>query len=347
MAKKFELQAYRFLSRNKALDRLMNKIVPISVKNIPKVKKEKKFPFLVAITIDTESGYVKRNEKRIWQRENPKAFLGFHKGIANWRNVLNKYNAKGTFFSSSQCFDSQGNERKTILEQFNLLLNENHEIGLHIHPKGDLALQKETKEEYDFTSARFFDIKQKRTFLTKSKNLFLKNIPKLKKLTSFRWGNWGMDTESVKILEKLGFNVDSSATPGIKGHLSDDMYFDWYDVERNYPWFLSSKNYKDTETQDTKILEIPIATYNYLGKTLRADPVNLSSLMSAFNYYYKYADRSSQPFVFVIISHSPEGTYENGEPTKVIDTIEDFLIHASKFNDVQFLTMKDAYEILR
>ena len=155
-----------------------------------------------------------------------------------------------------------------------------------------------------------------------------------------------MDTESVKILEKLGFRVDSSATPGIKGHLSDDMYYDWEEVETNYPLYLSKKDYKNTQSQDSKILEIPIATYNYAGRILRADPVNLSSLMSAFNYYYENADRSKKPFVFVIISHSPEGTYENGEPTKVISTMEDFLIHTKEFKDVKFVTMKEAYDFL-
>jgi len=344
--KKLELHAYRFLSKNKKLDSLMQKIVPVTVKNLPKTGKPKNFPFLVAITIDTESGYVEKNERRVWQRENPKAFIGFYKGIENWRSLLNKYDAKSTFFCSSQCFDSNGNERKKILKQLSLLLNKKHEIGLHIHPKGDLALQKETNEEYDFTSARFFDFKAKKKFLVASKNLFVKNISRLRTLKSFRWGNWGLDNDSVKILEELGFIVDSSATPGIIGHLSDDMHFDWEQVETHYPFFLSKKNYQDTETQDSKVLEIPIATYNCLGKTLRADPVNLSSLMSAFNYYYKNADRNHKPFVFVIISHSPEGTYEDGKPTKVLSTMEDFLIHSKGFKDVKFVTMKDAYDFL-
>src|SRR3989339_819470 len=101
--KKLELHAYRFLSKNKKLDSLMQKIVPVTVKNLPKTGKPKNFPFLVAITIDTESGYVEKNERRVWQRENPKAFIGFYKGIENWRSLLNKYDAKSTFFCSSQC----------------------------------------------------------------------------------------------------------------------------------------------------------------------------------------------------------------------------------------------------
>lgn len=346
MKKKLELHAYRFLSKNKKLDALMQKIAPVSVKNLPKTSKPKNFPFLVAITIDTESGYVEKNERRVWQRENPKAFIGFYKGIENWRNVLNKYNANATFFCSSQCFDSKGSERGKILNQFNLLLNEKHEIGLHTHPKGDLALQKETNEVYNFTSARFFDYKTKKKFLGASKKLFMNNIPRLKAIKSFRWGNWGLDNDSAKILEELGFIVDSSATPGIKGHLSDDMHFDWEQVDTHYPFFLSKKNYQDTKTQNSEVLEIPIATYNYLGKTLRADPVNLSSLLSAFSYYYKNADRSHKPFVFAVISHSPEGTYEDGRPTKVLSTMEDFLIHSRKFKDVRFATMKVAYEML-
>ena len=346
LKKKFQLKAYEFLSRNKKLDSMMQKYAQVKVKDIPKAQHEKKFPFIVAITVDTESGYVEKDEKRTWQREAPKAFIGFYRGIENWRKVLNKYDAKATFFCSSQCFDAKGHELDAALLQLNLLINDKHEIGLHIHPLGDLALQKETKENYEHTSAKFFDFPTKKKILSASRKLFMDHLTRLRSIKSFRWGNWGLDTECVKILEELEFNLDSSATPGIKGHLDDDMYFDWSKVETNYPWYLSKADYQDTKTEDSRILEIPIATYSYLGMTLRADPVNLQSLMSAFNYYHENADRSKKPFVFVIISHSPEGTYKDGSPTKVLATMEDFIIHAKEFKDVKFETMKSAYSEL-
>src|SRR3989344_321241 len=38
----------------------------------------RKRPFLVLITVDTEAGYVSKDERRVWQKEAPEAFQGYH-----------------------------------------------------------------------------------------------------------------------------------------------------------------------------------------------------------------------------------------------------------------------------
>ena len=63
-----KLLAYRILS-TKLGNLLLNSFsFGISVKSLPKNINKKTKPFIVAITIDTESGYVDTNERRIWQR---------------------------------------------------------------------------------------------------------------------------------------------------------------------------------------------------------------------------------------------------------------------------------------
>ena len=232
-----------------------------------------------------------------------------------------------------------------INQQLKLLLKEKHEIGLHIHPDSDLALQMALKERFQYTSAKFYSYDKINQFIKTSKQLIIKNT-KINP-TSFRWGNWALNTDAVKSLQANGFKVDSSATPGIKGHLNDGMHYDWGKVSEHYPWKLSLKDYQNTKSQDSKVLEIPIATFSFIGRTLRADPVYSELLKAAFDCYYKDADRSKNPFVFVVISHSIEATHEDGSITQVVKDTEDFIKHCKKFKDVDFVTIDEAYNRIK
>src|SRR3989344_5741017 len=70
--------------------------------------KKKKKPFYIVLTIDTESGYVESNEKRLWQVDHPDLYQGFYFGIKNWLDLLNRHKAKASFMLSSQCFSAAG-----------------------------------------------------------------------------------------------------------------------------------------------------------------------------------------------------------------------------------------------
>lgn len=341
--KKLKVGLYNVLGKSLGKKLLKISSKSVSVNNLNKtneVKSNKKL--LVCITIDTESGHVKKNNERVWQKDNPEAYIGYYKGIENWRNLLNKYHAKATFFLSTNCFSAKGYELSEIKNQLKLLLKEQHEIGLHMHPDSDLALQMSLKERFQYTSSRFYNYEQINKFIRAGKQLIKSNLginP-----TSFRWGNWALNSDAVKALHFNGFRVDSSATPGIKGHLNDGMHYDWSKVKEHYPWKLSIKDYQNVKSQDSKVLEIPIATFGFMGKTLRADPVYSELLKSAFEYYYNNADRSKKPFAFVVISHSIESTHEDGSITNVIKDTEEFIKYAKKFEDVEFVTIDEAYE---
>src|SRR3990167_2646567 len=112
----------------------------VNATNLGNGKNPKNKPFLIAITVDTESGYVLNNEKRVWQGEKPEAFEGFYYGIKNLLSVFRKHNAKGTFFLSTQCFSAQGKERALISRQLKALIKNKHELGLHLHADSDFAL---------------------------------------------------------------------------------------------------------------------------------------------------------------------------------------------------------------
>ena len=346
--KKLKVGLYNILNNPLGKKSLRALSKSISVKNLNKNKgssnKSNKI-FLISMTIDAESGYVKKNNERVWQKDNPEAYVGYFKGIENWRNLLNKYGAKSTFFLSTNCFSAKNVDLARIKKQLKLLLKENHEIGLHVHPDSDLALQISLKERFQYASSKFYNYDKINEFIKTSGKLIKDNFninP-----TSFRWGNWALNNDAVKALQNNGFKVDSSATPGIKGHLNDGMHYDWSKTGEHYPWKLSLKDYQNTKNQDSKVFEIPIATFGFMGKTLRADPVYSELLKAAFDYYYKYADRSKKPFVFVVISHSIESTHEDGSITQVIKDTEEFIRHAKQFADVEFVTIDECYKRIK
>lgn len=343
-----KLLIYR-LFNTAAGKRILRMLKPfVYVKNLKRNDKEKKYPFIVAITVDAESGYVQKNEARVWQGEKPNAFMGFYKGTANLSRLFSKYKVKSTFFLSTQCFDAKEAELSKIKIELRNLDEEGHEIGLHLHPDSNFALQKRMKNSFKYACAKSYDYETILAMLSNSKYLVEKNLGKKTKdkIISFRWGNWALNTTAVKALQDSGFRIDSSAVPGIKGHLRDHRHYDWSNVRKHYPWRLSLADYQNINSNKSNILEIPIATFNFFGFKLRADPVNSYLLLNAFDYYYENADRSEKPFVFVVMTHSCEAVYKGGGLTKVVDLMEEFLNYVNKFKDVKFLTLKESSKYL-
>ena len=343
---KIKLVLYRFFSTTFGRSILNMLSFGVKSRNLGE-KKPKKQPFLIVITVDTESGYVDKSERRVWQKENPHAYVGYYNGIRNLAKIFEKYEVKATFFLSTNCFSSKGKERALINKELKSLIKNNHELGLHMHPDSDLALQKNLGRKFNATSAFFYTYEEKLKIIKTARELIKENLGENveKNLISFRWGNWALDSGGVEALNKLGFKIDSSATPGIKGHLNDAMKYDWSKVKTNYPWKLSSKDYQEIPG-NTGIMEMPIATFDFFGFTLRADPVNSILVNKAFIEHYRNANRSEKPFPFVVITHSSEATTKEGNETTALKDLEDFIKFAKKYLDVRFVSLKDAHRLI-
>jgi len=319
------------------------------VRNLPnRDKLPRKYPFLVIITTDTESGYVEKNQRRVWQMEKPDAFQGYYYGIRNLMEIFDKHGIKTTFFLSTQCFSSKGKDYKLIKKELNNVIKEGHEIGLHLHPDSDFSIQKKLSKKFDATSAFFYNYEEKLRIIKAGKELIKENLGKnaYKNLISFRWGNWALDSEGAKALNKTGFRVDSSAIPGIKGHIHDTMKHDWSKVNTHYSWKLSISNYQTTNHNNSNIVEIPIATFDFFGSKIRADPIYSVLLNKAFTEYYNKANRSKKPFPFVVMTHSSEATTKNGNFVWALRDLDTFISFAKKYDDVEFVTLEEAYRRL-
>lgn len=345
---KIKLSLYRFFSTSFGKNILHMLSFGVRVKNLNNGRKLKKYPFFVIITTDTESGYVDEGGRRIWQKENPQAYLGYYCGVRNLMKIFDKHKIKTTFFLSTNCFSSSGKEYNLIKKELENIIKKGHEIGLHLHPDSDLALQKKLNKKFNATSAFFYNYKEKLGIIKASKKLIEQNLGKsiVKNIISFRWGNWALDTDGAKALNKLGFKIDSSAIPGIKGHTHDTMKHDWSKVNTHYPWKLSTKNYRATNHNNSNITEIPIATFDFFGLKLRADPVNSVLLNKAFLEHYRQINRLEKPFPFVVITHSSEATNKEGQETQALKDLDAFINFTKKQKNVEFITLGQAYEKL-
>ena len=201
-------------------------------------------------------------------------------------------------------------------------------------------------KRFNATSAFFYKYDEQFKIIKTAMRLAEEHLGKdiAKKIISFRWGNWALDSKGAKALNKLGFKIDSSATPGIKGHTYDGMKYDWSRVNTHYPWKLSTTDYQAINHKNSKIIEMPIATFGFFGFKLKADPVYYVLLHKAFMEYYRKADRSKKPFPFVVITHSPEATYSDGKPTRTLKYLDWFISFAKKYSDARFVTLREAYK---
>lgn len=346
---KIQLLWYRFFSGVFGKIILQFLSIGVRVKNLRRSDKNnfsKKYPFLVIITTDTESGYVEKNQRRVWQMEKPEAFQGYYYGIRNLMKIFDKYGIKTTFFLSTQCFSAGGKNFKQIKKELKNVIRKGHEIGLHSHADSDFSIQKKLSKKFDATSAFFYTYEEKLRIIKTGKELIKEHLGKsvYKNLISFRWGNWALDSGGAKALNKTDFRIDSSAIPGIKGHTHDTMKHDWSKVNTHYPWKLSISNYQTVNHNNSNIVEIPIATFDFFGLKMRADPIYSVLLNKAFTKYYKKADRLKRPFPFVVMTHSSEATTKNGKFVQALRDLDAFIHFAKKKKDVEFVTLREAYD---
>jgi hypothetical protein len=319
------------------IEKLSQKFVTPIIDFKANYKNNNKRPFYIIISIDTEAGYVKDNGERLWQVNNPQLFEGYYFGIRNWIHLLQKYQIKANFMLSSQCFSSKGVEKKLINKQIGNIFQFKHELGYHLHPRSDFALENKTGKKFIYTSSKFYSEEEVGAMLSSVRKILKENLgeEKSKQVSSFRWGNYGLFEHAIKPLGENGFIVDSSACPDKIGHQQDDKIFSWKKIRKPYPFYF----------KNSKVLEFPITTFYLLKNTLIANPIYHKMLNVVFYKYWQLNNQIKKPFFFVIVSHSSEATYKNGDATKVISSMNSFINYVTKFNNVRFITYKEAYGI--
>ena len=299
-------------------------------------------PVLVAITVDTEPGYVHRWGRRAWAGEKPEAYQGYTAGIRHWLEFARQAQVPLTFLLSTQCFSAEGEVLAEITQRLETILEEGHELGLHLHPSDDMALQKALGRRLPYGGASYYSAGEIEDMLFASRGLVRQylGVEAAEGMSSFRWGNWSLHTNAVKALENQGFTVDSSSCPGMAGHLNgagSDRAYDWRLVHRQTPWYLDPGDYQHVGSGASGVLELPVSVFRMGPYRFRASPALGPLLLAAGLRYCKLADPQSN--VLVILSHSLEANRQDSRATPMLDGLQVTVDRLRSRADVSFETL--------
>jgi peptidoglycan/xylan/chitin deacetylase (PgdA/CDA1 family) len=268
-------------------------------------RKIAKNSLFVALTIDTESD-VDAKQNHIPEYRNIKK-------LKILISILKKHNITSTFFVTP---DIVNNCNNMISE----LYSKDFEIGTHIHPDliGSFSQQ---LADLSYTVQKKL-IRNATSLITKE----------FCKPTSFRAGRYSANQDTFKILDELGYKIDSSVTP-YTSWIKDGGQ-DW----RNYSAYL-------TKFPSTDIIEVPITIFPFPIKNQWYRPTfSNSSLMNNIIEYY--SSKSNTLFVANILIHSYELLESNPyniSPDILLKRLDKSIVFAKNLG-AEFINLKQVRE---
>lgn len=193
--------------------------------------------------------------------------------------ALDEANVKGTFFVDAPCiyryreleqFEFPG----MVEKQLNELLNDGHDIQLHLHPSWYDAKFDKNKWIFDQNSYSLENHKNPASLVKLAKNTLdslVMNNPNYN-CCAFRAGGFCLspEREVLKALFDSGIRIDSSVCCGVKME-SVAQTFDWSDVQHNGQWIfdLDFGIRSSAGICKKSMIEIPVGTYKKVpGKWL-------------------------------------------------------------------------------
>jgi len=196
------------------------------------------------VTIDTEM-----DKSLSWNVSVNETFNSVLYGIPDtYTPLFDEFGVKPTYLLSSEVINHQGCIR--VLKNIN-----NCELGTHLH--GELVEPEGIKGSLSNISITDMECSySKEIEYKKLKNLTVLFKEKLGYLpTSFRAGRFGAGDNTIPSLERLGYLVDSSVTPGVDWNYPEGRAN--YIMAREQPYFPSKDNLLNEGS--TKILEVPVS----------------------------------------------------------------------------------------
>jgi hypothetical protein len=213
------------------------------------------------VSIDTEC-----DQGSQWRTLSPMKFTSVTELVPNiLQKIFIKHKVKPTYLLSPEVI-----EDKTCASVLKSLSNV--ELGSHLHGEFVEPLKKPVGQSMsDFQAMYPPEIEAAK--LANLTRLFEDRIGY--KPTSFRAGRWGISPHTFKILEDLGYLVDSSVTP----------YFIWefpgytlnYKTALDVPYFPSLKNM--LMSGDMRLLQVPVTIYSQYGSFLNRGTPYLPSFL--------------------------------------------------------------------
>ena len=162
------------------------------------------------------------------------------------QEIFDKYGVKATYLIDYPV--AADAEASGILKEF----QDNHqaEIGMHLHPWVNPPYEEERTVANSFPSNLPPELQfKKMKLLTDVISEAVGQRP-----VTYRAGRYGFNESSVKILEELGYLVDTSVVPFRERKQAFEPTFGW--LPNTEPYFLNPDNIK--EKGDSKLLEVPL-----------------------------------------------------------------------------------------
>lgn len=205
----------------------------------------------LCVSIDTEC-----DKGPAWRSRRPMSFDGIHVGIIErLQPLFASYGGKPTYLVSPEVLRD---ERCAAALR---AIGSGCELGAHLH--GEYAEPGAWEPEVTRDFQRDYDgdlEKKKLTFLT---DLFIRTFEH--QPVSFRAGRFGIGRRTIRILEGLGYSVESSVTPNVdwSNQGSPGLTFEGAPTQPYHP-----DRDDPTRPGDSKILEIPVTIRRRLLNSL-------------------------------------------------------------------------------
>jgi len=275
---------------------------------------EKKFIYC-ALTMDVEP-----NISRIVNKTGD-LYTGLTKSTPALLDILKKHEVPFTWFITHDYWGKISIKFPSIVKKMSKI----GEIGCHVHFR--------RKEERYYTDYNF----QLELIKNATNSLREQGYP----VKSFRGGNLFFNKNTLRVLEELDYEVDSSVSPGlyVKHY---DLIVDHRACNYTTPYFPSYDNH--CISGNSKILEIPISIYPYFHFKTRfvsffitkniSIPLTKENYLKTINRIKKIINNNS--IVILVLNFHPWNLLGNTEYK--LRNIEEFILFLKSFN-TRFVTM--------
>jgi len=223
----------------------------------------------LTVSIDTEC-----DKGPFWAIHKPLKFDGIHIGIKEkLQPVFEKYSIKPTYLLSPEVM-----QNSSAVGYLNSLLDK-VELGTHLHgefidpgKKEDVEKTLEYQSEYDY--------KHEYSKIDNLTNLFISCFNR--RPTAFRAGRFALGKNTLSILEKLNYLVDSSVVPFDYKRIKKGKGITFIGAS-NQPYYPDENDFR-LEGKHT-ILEVPVTAHNHFWQKRSQ---RLCLIYNPFNIYHSF-----------------------------------------------------------
>jgi peptidoglycan/xylan/chitin deacetylase (PgdA/CDA1 family) len=278
----------------------------------------------IALTFDVEANswyYVEKTGEK---------YSGLTKAMPRVLDILFDRGVPATWFITHDREQRIDQEFPSLVEK----MNENGEIGCHVH----FLIGAGPSSRFEQSIVSQMELIENATLLLRARGF---------RVCSFRGGNNFFDENTLKVLEKLGYLIDSSVVPGYCSTLYPGFVV-------NHKRRLSSKPYFPSYFDhcvpgNSKILEIPIAICPYARFQSRFLSIFLGRPMSIFGrpdlkirqikVIMKDSLKMLRSLIPIVLTAHPYNFLSN--PIERAQDLDSFIMNAKEELNARFVTLNE------